>query len=139
MSRTNVTESIIFITGLSRRPEFSLPNSNFTCPGDILTFECTTVGPGTTVWNGSAFNCDQGNEINLRHSQLLDNRMECNGGAIFGNIVHHDNNCFVSQLNITASITISGTVSCFHDNTRSINHIGTGLVNISAGRLTNLI
>ena len=42
------------------------------CPGDTLTYECTVVGLGVTVWTGSAFSCpSSNNEIALLHSRFL--------------------------------------------------------------------
>ena len=44
--------------------------SGCACPGDTLTYECTVVGAGSTIWTGSAFNCSNSNYMIL----LLHNR-----------------------------------------------------------------
>ena len=46
-----------------------LNNERCICPGETLTYKCTVLGErgGTTVWQGSAFNCTS-RQISLFHS-----------------------------------------------------------------------
>ena len=61
------------------------------------------VGTGTTIWQGSAFNCTS-REIQLLHiSNNFEGALEvCNNGAIKGRgLSILADNCFISQINIT--------------------------------------
>lgn len=100
------------------------PPSGCICPGHILTFECTNVGGGITVWKGSFFNCPPANEIQITHdlSQFRGTNSfagECNDGAVVASRLSvMDNNIFKSQLQVnrTASASLNGsTITCVHD------------------------
>ena len=89
-------------------PDFS----NCTCPGDQLTFECTSFGGIATVWHGSAFNCGYQDGLKVRDEIILiHNRFnsgvegECgNSGQILAQSVGVENNTyFTSVLNVTVS------------------------------------
>ena len=64
-------------------------------------------------------NCESNNII-LLHSQFSSSRGisgTCNGGAIIGRSLAADNNCFTSQLNVTASPELEERdVECIYDN-----------------------
>ena len=107
-----------------------------TCPGDLLEYECTAFGSGTTKWNGSAFDCTN-NRIVLRHSQFSGTGAteSCNGGAIvgysYGNSV---NDCFTSRLNVTVDSSLDGeTISCTHIGGETTTVIGINTVIITSG------
>ena len=113
-------------------------NTQCACPGDILTYTCTAVGGGTTLWGGTAFKCGRSNEIALRHSRFASGGINgtCNNGAILGqNIGVQDNNCFISQLNITVDAEFNNkTVYCVHDSvTNSSLTIGTAILRVISG------
>lgn len=99
-----------------------LVSSVCVCPGYIATYKCTIVGGFATVWQGSAFNCT-GNEISLLHSRFMSNKKkiaECNDGAILGQSLGIENNCYTSQLNVTVSYDMLGkNIECVQDDGRS--------------------
>ena len=92
--------------------------SGCTCP---MTYECTVVGRGATVWKGSIFDCmSSNNEIILLHdrfSSTVGTKGTCNNEAIVGKSVGVEDNHYTSQLNITAvkAGMIGKTVECIHD------------------------
>ena len=108
--------------------------SECTCPGQQLSYECTTVGPVATVWLGSAFQCEN-NNILLRHSQFTSLQGvsgTCNNGAIAGHSRRVEENCFTSQLNITVSSNMNGqTVQCAHNDGQTLSIIGTNEIAIT--------
>lgn len=71
----------------SVRNEFSIQSDpDCICSGSIVTYQCCIVGGGTTVWQGSAFQCPGLNRhISLRHSKFNTSEKPyggCNNGAI---------------------------------------------------------
>jgi hypothetical protein len=105
------------------------------CAGQQLLYECTVVGPGTTVWEGSVFRC-AGGSILLSHSQFSSGTSDvCNNGAIVGRSLSVvDNNCYSSQLSITTDTTMDGeTVQCVYNNRSSDIIIGTRTIDIITG------
>ena len=68
-----------------------------TCLGHTQILECTVCGPGATVWQGSALQC-QSSEIRLRHSQFINSQVtgECNDGAIVAKSVGSQDGCYTS-------------------------------------------
>lgn len=101
--------------------------SDCLCSGHQLLFECTTVGPVATVWQGSAFLCEN-NNILLRHSQYAlpqGATGECNNGAIRAHSVGVQGNRFVSQLNVSLNSDLDGlSVQCAHNNGQESSIIG---------------
>lgn len=99
---------------------------NCICPQDVkntfsLIYECTTVGPISTTWRGTAFDCPgMGNEILLRHTQFMEpggTRVSCNNGNIMAMSVRVENNQYTSLLNVTYNPALNGTtVMCVHNN-----------------------
>ena len=99
--------------------------SGCVCPGDILTYECTVMGAGTTVWAGNAFNCPSyDNEISLLHSRFMSDNVyyhTCNNGAIVARSLSVDGNNYTSQLNVTVTPeTIGKTIECHYDDGRFV-------------------
>ena len=73
----------------------------------MLTFECTTDGFGTTLWNGTAFKCEnRGNQILLLNS-IFSSGGTGSSGTCSDNIVARgikvDGRCHTSQLNVTVT------------------------------------
>ena len=105
--------------------------SECTCLGDTLTFECTVEGEayGITVWHGSAFSkCLPGQEISLLHSQFTGSRTarrDCNNGLIVAQSITVKNGFYVSQLNITVTSDVIGKkVLCAYDTNSNFTTIG---------------
>ena len=109
-------------------------NAQCACPDDVLTFTCTVVGPGNTIWSGTAFNCPStSNEIILRHSQFASpgTSGNCNSGTITARSLGVENDCFRSELNVTASASLNKkTVQCQH------NSIASGTIPVSETAVT---
>ena len=93
-----------------------------TCLGHTQIFECTVCGPGFTVWQGSALQC-QASEIRLRHSQFINSQVtgECNDGAIAAWSVGSQNGCYVSVLTVDIGMEmVNQTIECvYYDNVQS--------------------
>lgn len=86
-----------------------------------MTYTCNIVGGGTTIWNGSAFDCQsKSNQILLRHSQFGSQGNAfgtCNDGAIVGQDIGVENNCYTSQLKVMVHSEVIGReIACYHDN-----------------------
>ena len=57
------------------------------CLEGVLVFECSVIGGGSTVWNGTAFDCENSdNEILLLHSRFNASNFtdSCNEDAVVG-------------------------------------------------------
>ena len=128
--------SLITCTGDAQSSQlFSPANLHCACPGDTLIFICTVVGPGVTVWRGTAFDCsNQNNEILLRHSQFtIDTAfITCNDDAISGRGLQNvTNGQFTSQLNFTVSADNNGkTVECGHNDGTTTSRVGINTVTV---------
>ena len=92
------------------------------CPGYNLTFECSILGSGATVWQGSAFDCPStSHEILLSHSQFEGAIDRCSNGAIVASGINvlptaNGDQCYISQLNVTVTDALRNkTVECFLD------------------------
>lgn len=110
--------------------------SDCVCPGHNLRYECTVVGEGTTVWQGSAFSCPSINDISLRHTKFRTQTAfgECNNGSISGRGVSVIGNSYTSQLNVTVSSNLSGkTVECVYDDGLTTTTIGNSSMLITSG------
>ena len=104
----------------------SLPNTGCTCAGDTLTYGCTAVGPGNTLWEGSVFDC-VAKSIVLRHSLYGTGGASgvCNGGNITARSIDVNNNCYISQLSVRVSSNFNNkTIRCTHDSTMGRETIG---------------
>lgn len=98
-----------------------------------LTYECTTVGPGSTLWKGSAFNCaENGDEVALRHSlfsQPGGTTVQCNNGNIMGQSLRVENNLYTSRLHVVFNTSLLGrSIQCVHFNLLSEEIIGSATI-----------
>ena len=98
----------------------ALSVSGCACPGDTLTYECTVVGAGFTIWTGSAFNCSNSNhEISLLHNRFSSTKGDygsCSNRAIVGRSLSAEGSSYTSQLNVTITPDTAGkTIECLHD------------------------
>ena len=116
------------------------------CPGEVLTIECAIIGGGSTLWEGTAFQCESihNNFIALRHSQFSASEKpqeSCNNGAIVASAIRVVNNTYISQLNVTVSLEMNNTtVECVHDYNLTSTIVKSILVIVSAtGRLMRLM
>ena len=103
-----------------------------TCPGNTITYTCTTVGGVATLWSGSAFPSDC--DITLNHSRFSDiggTQGLCRSNRGFtGRSVEKTNNCYTSQLTVPVnSDSINKTIQCavVHNST-STSLIGTEVI-----------
>ena len=101
----------------------------------MLTYVCTIVGDGSTLWEGTAFDCPE-NGILLRHNLFNSTggvTRICNRGAIVGRSVRVDNGCYTSQLNIrvTGDFALNNkSIRCVHN---AVEVIGTSTLMILQG------
>ena len=122
----------------------SSDNHRCACSGDVLTFECTVVDIGSTVWEGSAFECDGTNYdfIALRHSEFNTSEKPqgvCNNGGIFARAIGVVNNRYTSQLMLTMSPEINNrTVECVHDHNLTSTVVDSATILLATGRLTHI-
>ena len=96
------------------------------CPGYLLQLECTTVGFGSTVWNGTGFNCPPSNAIVLRHSQFENGTIgSCNSRTIFGYSIDQVGVQYTSRLNVTITRDLDNkTIVCKYNNLTDISVVG---------------
>ena len=85
----------------------------------MLTYTCNIAGGGTTLWEGTAFDCpSRFNEILLRHSLFGLGPPGpasglCNDGAIAARSIGVEDNNFISELNVTVSTNLHDkTIQC---------------------------
>lgn len=111
-------------------------NHQCACPGSVLTFNCTTVGLGTTLWTGSAFECrNSADQIILRNSQFasggIDASGSCNNGDIVAQAVNVDGTCHTSQLNVTVSSGLNQTsIECKYNSDEGLKTIGEAMLTV---------
>ena len=113
---------------------FILHQSVCICPGQLVIYECTTEGPGSTRWRGSVFNCTS-NEIRLRHSQFDSGSAVgvCNDGAILARGIRRDNLTFISQLSVTIEKSMMGkTIQCLHHDGINGNIVGSHTISFGS-------
>ena len=114
-----------------------LGNTGCACPGGMLTFNCTAVGLGSTLWIGTAFDCtDRGNEILLRHRRFTTGGVNgtCNNGAIVGRSLEVVDNCYTSQLNVTVSSNLNNkTIVCVYNGNAGSITIGSPTLTVVEG------
>ena len=93
-----------------------------TCNGHPQIYECTAQGGGFTIWQGSAFDCEQNqNIIRLRHTAYTTKAVgDCNDGAIMASSIGiSNNNHYISMLSITVGQEMNNeTVECVHHPTQ---------------------
>ena len=107
-------------------------------PVHNLTYECTTVGPGSTIWRGTAFNCiGNGHEIDLRHSLFTTPEGadgQCNNGNIAGHSLQVERGHYTSRIHVLFSPHLLGhTIECVHYNLISYELIGNSTIVITTG------
>ena len=105
-----------------------------------LTYECTTVGPGTTIWRGTAFNCTaRGHAIALRHSLFSTPQGahgQCNNGNITGHSLSKDSGNFTSEIHVLFNPNLLGrTIECIHNNITSYEIIGNSTIVSTTGTI----
>ena len=98
------------------------------CPGHNITFQCSTIGQGSTVWLGDdVFDCpDHSNEIILRHINFASTVIgKCNAGAIVGSSLSVTDNSYTSELNVMYMEDFTGkSITCVHDNGIATTAVG---------------
>ena len=115
-----------------------------TCPGDILTYECTVVSTdhGFTVLRGEPnfTNCMGSSEVDkivLSHLDFGDGTRDvitCNNHAITGQILRAKNETYTSQFNVTVTAELIGsTIECVSDDGASASVIGNFTINGTGG------
>ena len=124
-------------------PRLIVPNdTRCACVGKELTYTCTAVGGGSTLWTGTAFDCSN-NWINLRHSLFSDpNRGatgDCSGGALVGQSIGVTGNCYTSQLHVRVAADMNNeTINCDHRPGTEINTIGESTLIVMTGKYYTL-
>lgn len=118
-------------------PEIRLLN-DCTCIGYPLEFECVAIGPGATIWQGSALNCPSSlNKIQLYHSRFTSGRASgsCNSGNIVARALDTDGGRYRSLLNIhnLTPEMIGTTVECLYDNGTHIHSINNITIVVTTG------
>ena len=110
-------------------------NAGCACIGDILSFTCTVVGLGSTIWKGSAFVCPTAqNQIVLRHSEFNRTDLVLCGGDIVATRLRVDGDCFTSQLSVNISDQVNNTtVMCAHNSIDEVIFLST--IRIVSGEL----
>ena len=93
-----------------------IASNQCTCPGHVVSFQCTVVGDGNTVYNVTG--CPD--QLTLLSTGFNDGtaRRQCLNGAIRAYGVHADfhNKIFLSQLNIIPSQNYKDvTVECYRE------------------------
>ena len=110
------------------------------CPGDTLTFQCTVIGKGSTVWQGSAFYCSEsGGGLILRHHQFANGTLHkyCDGENVYvvARTIGVTDNSYISELSLIVSLEMTNkTVECVHDNGTHVNIVDTTAVSITTGK-----
>ena len=113
------------LLGAGSNFQLILPERNdCICPGENLVFECNVTGNGSTVFEGSFFECS--NEVILLHSRYVNGTTAmCNNQllALSNGVV---NNTYISRLQLRLSdyTNIGKTVTCIHDNGKEASVIG---------------
>ena len=99
------------------------------------------MGGGSTLWEGTAFDCfETEDSILLRHSLFGSGGItgQCNNGAITGQSIGVENECYTSQLNVTVDPTLNKrTVRCTHTSLIRTT-IGETTLTVIEGRLLNI-
>ena len=105
--------------------------SECVCSGFNVTYECTTIGPGSTVWVlGDSQEC----EILLRHSQFASQTAvgRCMNGAVVGRGLQVDGNVFISRLSVLASTYLNGRIiTCEYNDGASQRVIGNSTLTLT--------
>ena len=105
------------------------------CPGiTLVSFQCSIVGPGNTLWQGTAL---QSCGINLLHrhfGELGKPHGECSDRDIKAYGVNSSNNIFISQLDVLVSDELRNkTVECVYYDGINERSIGSMALVVSTG------
>ena len=107
------------------------------CPGDVLTYTCTVIGAGSTLWTGTLFDCPaNGSTIILQHDSYRSGGAvgECNNGAVIAQSVAVVDDCYSSQLTFTASDGFNNkTIQCTHISNNGSIAIGSSFLSVVNG------
>ena len=99
------------------------------CPGDNLTYICSSPGQGFTLWKGSALQCPS-HQILLLHRNYEPGT--CGSGTAQGVSVTGSNN-YTSLLNIRFDDSLNDTdIECYYDDGTTQTYIGSAVIT-SAG------
>ena len=121
----------------------SMSPSGCSCPGDQLTFDCLVEDGVATVWQGSAFDCNNEgpNTIILRHSQFSQHQpaageIQCNGGRILARSIGVLNGIHISELNVTVTEDMNNKIiECTAEYTNGTqSNSGTSIVTVATGK-----
>ena len=112
------------------------------CPGDTLTYECTSTGGygGLTIWTGTAFECSYWYTYILlfhhRFTSVNGTYDSCNNGVIVARSLSVEGNNYTSQLNVTVTPDTAGkTVECLSNNgTSSTLHFSRVIPTVTGNR-----
>lgn len=96
-----------------------------TCPGELIRFQCTAIGPGTTLYKVTGCPDDR---LNLLHTGFADGTADrdCRNGDVTARGVQGDTNTmtFISQLNFSYPTDQYVTVGCYYGNGSHFNPVG---------------
>ena len=141
-----ITGMILYINTFIGNAQLVQPeNHACACPGSVLTFSCTTVGLGTTIWTGTAFDCSNtGNQITLHNIQFASGTFgTCNDGRISarGIKVESDGDRHTSQLNVTVLSALNETsIECqYNDADQGIVRIGMAVLTVLQSKTEDMI
>jgi hypothetical protein len=109
------------------------------CPGEEVTYTCSILGGGATLWSGSTLDC-QPDGITLRHSGSFQpgTFTYCNGditSEIVGirEIVGIQGDCYISRLNFTAMAKFNSTSIDCSKQDPDISSVGNSTIFIIPG------
>ena len=86
------------------------------------------------MWSGSII--QTGCEITLLHAQFESSTGTCNNGALVGQGIREENNCFTSQLTVQVTPDLVGrTIKCSIDYGREVALINTTILHLTTGML----
>ena len=102
----------------------------------MLIFNCTTVGFGTTLWNGTAFNCqNRGNQIILLNSVFSSGGTGSSGTCgdnIVARGINVDGNSHTSQLSVTvtSSELNQKSVVCWYSSNQRLSTVDRAVLTV---------
>ena len=107
--------------------------SRCVCPGFNVTYECTTVGTGSTVWIlGSESECD----IILFHTDFASGTAfdTCLDGAVVGRGLGLEDDSYTSVLNVLVTSNLDGKIiQCEYDDGRRTTVVNTTILRLTTG------
>lgn len=107
------------------------------CPGNVVVYECTVQGGLSTVWRGSAFDCNDNNNIIILHHVWFGTETavgECNNNNIVGRGLRTENSSFTSRLYVTICPQFNNkTIECTIHEGSTLTSIGSYTLNVTTG------